>query len=53
MNMPRTLNTNDKMEGSYLGPEFSELTIENELKRLNAKFIKHEEKNLLRQSQRS
>ena len=47
MNMPRTLNTNDKMEGSYLGPEFSELTIENELKRLNAKFIKHEEKKFI------
>ena len=34
----RIVNSEDKMKGSYLGPEFSQDQIENELKSLGAKF---------------
>ena len=34
----RIVNSGDKMKGSYLGPEFSQNQIENELKSLGAKF---------------
>ena len=34
----RIVNSGDKMKGSYLGPEFSQDQIENELKSLGAKF---------------
>ncbi len=36
--MPRKINLNDSMSGSYLGPEFSQKEIENELNNLGAKF---------------
>ena len=35
---PRNINKEDDMCGSYLGPEFSQKKIENELKRLGASF---------------
>ena len=35
---PRNINTEDDMSGSYLGPEYSQSEIENELKRLGANF---------------
>ena len=37
-NNPRKINPNDSMQGSYLGPEYSQIEIENELKKLGAKF---------------
>ena len=44
-NNPRKLNTNDSMQGSYLGPEFSQKEIEEELKNVGANFeiMKEEE----------
>ncbi len=35
---PRNVNDNDNMHGSYLGPEYSQTEIENELNRLGANF---------------
>ena len=35
---PRKINPNDSMKGSYLGPEYSQTTIEKELKNVGAKF---------------
>ncbi len=35
---PRKVNINDDMEGSYLGPEFSQKKIEEDLKKSGAKF---------------
>ena len=37
-NNPRKINPNDSMQGSYLGPEYSQIEIENELNKLGAKF---------------
>ncbi len=37
-NNKRVINENDDMQGSYLGPEFSQIEIEEELKNLGAKF---------------
>ena len=34
----RNVNEKDEMNGSYLGPEYSQIEIENELKKLGAKF---------------
>ena len=35
---PRNINNEDDMSGSYLGPEYSQIKIEKELKRLGARF---------------
>ena len=35
---PRNINNEDDMSGSYLGPEYSQIEIEKELKRLGARF---------------
>ena len=35
---PRKIDLNDSMKGSYLGPEYSQSVIENELKNIGAKF---------------
>ena len=35
---PRTVNSDDDMQGSYLGPVYSQDQIENDLNKLNAKF---------------
>ncbi len=35
---PRTINPNDNMKGSYLGPEFTQTKIEEELNKIGAKF---------------
>lgn len=35
------------MEGSYLGPEYSDLEVESQLKKMNATFTKHEEAELI------
>jgi len=37
-NNPRTVNKNDDMKGSYLGPEYSQSEIEKELKSIGANF---------------
>ena len=37
-NNPRSVNPNDDMNGSYLGPEFTQNEIEEELKNIGAKF---------------
>ena len=37
-NKPRIVNPNDDMKGSYLGPEFTQREIENELNKIGAKF---------------
>ena len=37
-NKPRIVNSNDDMKGSYLGPEFTQREIENELNKIGAKF---------------
>ena len=37
----------DQMKGSYLGPSFDESTIENQLKKLNAVFKKHDSKEII------
>ncbi len=38
-NNPREVNKNDSMQGSYLGPEFSQREIEKELNLVGAKYI--------------
>ena len=43
----RTINMKDDMKGSYLGPEYSQNTIENELKNIGAKYEVLEEKDLI------
>ena len=40
MDQPRNINSEDDMQGSYLGPKFSDDEIELELKNLQAKFKK-------------
>ncbi len=40
LNKIRRINTKDSMKGSYLGPKYNNQEIEEELKKLNAKFIK-------------
>ncbi|MDA9136626.1 carbamoyltransferase [Candidatus Pelagibacter sp.] len=37
-NNPRIINLNDDMKGSYLGPEYSQKQIEDELKKIGAKY---------------
>tara|TARA_Y100001960_G_scaffold309667_1_gene368345 strand:- start:88 stop:1923 length:1836 start_codon:yes stop_codon:yes gene_type:complete len=37
-NNPRIVNKNDSMQGSYLGPEYSQSEIEEELKKIGANF---------------
>ncbi len=43
----RKINLEDDMEGSYLGPEYSDLEVESQLKKMNATFTKHEEAELI------
>ena len=43
----RTVNTNDDMQGSYLGSEFSQDQIENELESIGAHFDKFDYENLI------
>ena len=47
---PRNINNEDDMSGSYLGPEFSQLEIENELKRLGANFKTLNESEIINQT---
>ena len=43
----RTINSNDSMHGSYLGPEYSQLEIEKKLKKIGANFKILEEAKLI------
>ncbi len=43
----RTIIKPDAMQGSYLGPSYSDSEIENDLKKLGANYDKHPENNLL------
>jgi len=46
-NNPRTINPKDDMQGSYLGPEYTQSEIEKELKTIGAKFNILSEDNLI------
>ena len=50
---PRKLNTNDSMQGSYLGPEFSQTEIEEELKNVGATFKIMSEEELINKTAES
>ena len=52
-NNPRKLNTNDNMQGSYLGPEFSQKEIEEELKKAGANFETMKEDDLINKTAES
>ena len=43
----KAVTNGDEMQGSYLGPSFSEKDIENTLKNLGANYEKHNEENLI------
>jgi len=49
-NNPRKVNHNDSMQGSYLGPEFTQDQIENELNSIGAKFEKFDYMSLIDQT---
>ena len=44
---PRNVNPNDDMQGSYLGPEFTQKEIENDLTKAGAVFESFNEENLI------
>ena len=44
----KRIPSDNSMKGSYLGPSYKDVEIENDLKKLNAKFIKLEESNLVK-----
>ena len=46
-NNPRTIKKNDSMQGSYLGPEYSQREIEEELKNIKANFNVFNEDDLI------
>ena len=52
-NNPRKLNRNDNMQGSYLGPEFSQKEIEEELKKAGANFETMKEDDLINKTAES
>ena len=52
-NNPRKLNRNDNMQGSYLGPEFSQKEIEEELKKVGANFETMKEDDLINKTAES
>ena len=47
---PRNINNEDDMSGSYLGPEYSQIEIEKELKRLGARFKILSEREIINQT---
>ncbi len=49
-NNPRKINPNDDMQGSYLGPEYSQKEIENELDKMGAVYKVKNEEELLNQT---
>ncbi|MDC0653768.1 carbamoyltransferase [Candidatus Pelagibacter sp.] len=49
-NNPRIVNLNDDMQGSYLGPEYTQKQIENELDKIGAVYEVKNEEDLLNQT---
>jgi len=49
-NNPRKVNLNDDMQGSYLGPEYSQKKIQNELDKMGAVYEIKNEEDLLNQT---
>ena len=49
-NNPRIINLKDNMQGSYLGPEYTQKNIENQLLEIGAKFETLNEDDLLRKT---
>jgi len=49
-NNPRVVNLNDDMQGSYLGPEYTQKQIENELDKMGAVYEVKNEEDLLNQT---
>jgi carbamoyltransferase len=49
-NNPRVVNLNDNMKGSYLGPEYTQKQIENELDKIGAIYEVKNEEDLLNQT---
>jgi len=49
-NNPRVVNLNDDMQGSYLGPEYSQKEIQNELNKIGAVYEVKNEEDLLNQT---
>jgi carbamoyltransferase len=49
-NNPRVVNLNDDMQGSYLGPEYSQKEIQNELDKIGAVYKIKNEEDLLNQT---
>jgi carbamoyltransferase len=47
LNMPRVINNNDAMNGSYLGPIFSQQSIENELSNCGAHFESYDQRTMI------
>jgi len=50
LNNTRKVNPNDAMQGSYLGPSFKQISIENELKECGAKFDSVTEVDMIEQT---
>ena len=49
-NQPRTVSLNDDMQGSFLGPEYNQKKIENELDKMGAVYQVKNEEDLLNQT---
>jgi len=49
-NNPRVVSLNDEMQGSYLGPEYNQKQIENELDKMGAVYEVKKEEDLLNQT---
>jgi carbamoyltransferase len=50
LNNPRIVNSNDSMQGSYLGPSYDQISIEEELKKCGAKFESVNEGEMIEQT---
>ncbi len=50
LNNPRIVNSNDSMQGSYLGPSYDQTSIEEELKKCSAKFESVNEDEMIEQT---
>ena len=50
LNNPRIVNSNDSMQGSYLGPSYDQISIEAELKKCGAKFESVNEGEMIEQT---
>ena len=50
LNNPRIVNSNDSMQGSYLGPSYDQTSIEEELKKCSAKFESVNEGEMIEQT---